>query len=143
MHRINSLNKLRIPSLAMSNSGNQPREETATEFQELLLNYYNLQQQIVALQTSQVSQSYENSAQFPSTSFQFQQLPSQPSQQILSSSQQPSLEIIQELLETDFTQLDLPQPTNSRIILETLLQHPNQELEGLEISNPPPGYHQN
>ena len=111
MDGMNLQNKLRIPLLAMSNSGNQPREETATEFQQLLLNFYNLQQQIAALQTSQVSssQSFENSVQFPPTSYQFQQqqvlpLPTQPSQQTLSSSQQPSLEAIQELLETDFAQ---------------------------------------
>ena len=115
----------------MSNSGNQLREETANELQELLLNIHNLQQRITAFQTSQVSQSYENSTPLPSTSFQFQP------QQILSIPTQPSqqnFEEIQELFKTDLTQPDVP--TNSGIIPETLSQFTNQE-QKQEISDVP------
>ena len=100
-----------------------------SEIQQLLLNYYNLQHQIAALQISQVSQSYENSAPLPSFQFQPQQIlsiPTQPSQQ--------NLEEIQELFKTDLTQPDVP--TNSGIIPETISQFTNQEQEQ-EISDVP------
>ena len=95
----------------MSHSSNQSEEELlASEFQRIQLHYYN---QIAALQRSQVSQSCENSSQFPSNQ---QGLTYQPS-------------FTQELLETDFTQLGLSQPTNLKITQESVPQSPNQKEE--------------
>ena len=80
----------------MSHLSNQSKEEIlASEFQRIQLQYYN---QIAALQrSSQVSQSCENSTH-PSN------------QQSLSFG--PSF--TQELYETDFTQLGLPQPLKTQ-----------------------------